>query len=98
MKLSYKEYTLNEAAVDAVSADVQDYLKTLNTESRSLQRIRLTVEEILLNLLDHGESGMTISVGLGRQFGRHVFRLRYEGEAFNPRFWKPPVKPKGWEK
>ena len=84
MKLSYKEYTLNEAAVDAVSADVQDYLKTLNTESRSLQRIRLTVEEILLNLLDHGESRMTISVGLGRQFCRHVFRLRYEGEAFNP--------------
>ena len=84
MRLTYKEYTLNEAAVDAVSADVQDYLNKLNTESRSVQRIRLTVEELLLNLQAHYGNGMKISVGLGKQFGRHIFRLRYEAEPFDP--------------
>ena len=80
----YKEYVLNEATVDAASVDVQDYLNQLHTESRSIQRIRLTVEEILLNLLSHFGSGMKISVGLGKQFGRQMFRLRYESEPFAP--------------
>ena len=84
MKLLYKEYILNEAAVDTVSADVQDYLNKQHTERRNVQRIRLTVEEILLNLLAHFGSGMKFSIGLGKQFGRHMFRLRYDAEPFNP--------------
>ena len=84
MRLHYKEYVLNEAAVDAVSADVQDYLSKRHTRSRSVQRIRLTVEELLLNLLARFGSGMNISVGLGKQFGRHMFRPRYEAEPFDP--------------
>ena len=84
MKLLYKEYVLNEAAIDTVSADVQDYLNNQRTERRSVQRIRLTVEEILLNLLAHFGGGMKFSVGLGKQFGRHILRLRYEAEPFDP--------------
>ena len=84
MKLIYKEYILNEVTIDQVSADVQDYLNNRHTERHSVQRIRLTVEELLLNLLAHFGSGMMISVGLGKQFGRHMFRLRYEAEPFNP--------------
>ncbi len=84
MRLLFKEYTLNEAAVDAISADAQDYLNKLNAERRSVQKIRLTVEEILLNIMEHYGKGMTISVGFGKQFGRHMFRLRYTEEPFNP--------------
>ena len=84
MRLTYQEYVLDEAAVDTISDDVQKYLKKLNTEKRAVQRIRLTVEELLLNILERCGSGMTISVGLGRQFGRHVFRMRYEAEPFDP--------------
>lgn len=84
MSLVYREYTLNKAAVDAASADVQDYLNRQRMESRSVQRVRLTVEELLLNLLAHCGSGMKFSIGLGRQFGRHMFRLRYEAEPFDP--------------
>ncbi len=84
MSLVYKDYTLNEAAVDTVSAAVQDYLNKLNAESHSVQRIRLTVEELLLNIQSHYGNGIKISVGLGKQFGRHIFRLRYEAEPFDP--------------
>jgi len=80
----YKEYTLSEAAVDAVSADVQAYLNRLGTDRRSVQRIRLTVEELLLNLLSHSGCGLKLSVGLGKQFGRQMFRLRYEAQPFDP--------------
>ena len=84
MRLVYKEYTLNAVAVDTISAEVQDYLHKLNAEYRSVQRIRLTVEEILINILTHCGSSMKISVGLGKQFGRHMFRLHYEAEPFDP--------------
>lgn len=83
MRMICREYILNEAAIDTVSSDVQDYLKKINTESRSVQRIRLTVEEILLNILTHF-GGIKIRVGLGKRFGRHMFNLRYEAAPFDP--------------
>lgn len=73
MKMVYKDYTLSEAAVDAVSSDVQDYIGGLNAKNLNIQRIRLTVEELILNLLAHYGKGFKISAGFGKQFGRHVF-------------------------
>ena len=84
MSLIYQEFTLNEAAIDTVSATVQDYLNQLNLESRSVHRIRLTVEELLLNVLEHYGSGLKINVGLGKQSERPMLRLRYTADPFNP--------------
>lgn len=84
MSLIYTKYALDEAAVETVSAAVQAYLHELGTERRSVQRIRLTVEELLLNILDGCGRGAEVSVGLGKQAGRHVLRLRYEGASFDP--------------
>ena len=91
MGLVYKEYTLNEAAVDMVSADVQDYLNKLNMENRNILRIRLTVEELLLNVQEHCGKGIKISVGLGKKFGSHIFRLQYHAQPFDPS--KPGANP-----
>ena len=84
MSIHYIEYTLSEASVDMVSNDVQDYLNKQHMEGRSVQRVRLTVEELLLNLLAHCGRGLKLSVGLGKQFGRYMLRLRYEAEPFDP--------------
>ena len=84
MGLSYKEYLLNESGVDMISAEVQNYLSALETERRNVQRIRLTVEEILLNIKEYDKTCEKISVGMGRHFGRHLLRLRYESEPFDP--------------
>ena len=84
MRLVYKEYTLNEASVDMISAAVQDYLHKLKAENRNIQRIRFTLEELLLNILAHCGSGIKIRVALGKQFGNHIFRLCYEAEPFDP--------------
>ena len=82
--MDYKEYALDEATVEAASARVQDYLNAQKMERRSVQRIRLTAEELLLNILSHCGRGVRVSIGLGKQFGRQMLRLRYEGEAFDP--------------
>lgn len=84
MKLTDQDFRLDGTTVDKVSEDLQRYLHGLKQERRSVQQIRLTVEELLLNLLTHYGEGMTISVGVGKRFGRHIFRLRYEAEPFDP--------------
>ena len=78
MSLTYKEYILDEKNIDTISAELQDYLKQLTLEGRNIQRIRLIVEEILLNILGRQNKPQKLTVCLGKQFGRHILRLRYE--------------------
>ena len=84
MALKYKDYILDEAAVETISAGLQEYLNKQNTERRNLQRIRLTAEELLLNIMDRFGTGTQISVGIGKHFGQQLFRLRYETPPYDP--------------
>ena len=84
MPLNYTAYTLDEVTIEEVSAYVQDYLGKQGVERRNIQRLRLTVEEMLLNVMHGCGKGIQVSIGIGKQFGRHVFNLRYNGEPFDP--------------
>ena len=84
MGLNTKEYILDEAAVEAVSVDLQAYLQGLGVDRKSILRLRLSVEEMLLNIMEGCGGGLHISVGIGRQFGQHVIRLQYAGDVFDP--------------
>ena len=84
MALTYKEYTLDKAGATAISAGLQEYLNKHNMEKRNIMRIRLTAEELLLNIMENCGSDTRIHVGIGKQFGRQVFRLRYETPPFDP--------------
>ena len=83
MALTYKDYALDGAAVDTISEALQEFLGKTGAERHSIHRVRLTVEEILLNLMGHRE-GLNVSVGMGRHYGRQIFRLRYASEPFDP--------------
>ena len=84
MALIYKEYILNETAIETISAELQEYLNKRKTERRNVQRIRLTAEELLLNIMDRFGTGTQISIGIGKQFGQQFFRLRYETPPYDP--------------
>ena len=84
MSMVFKEYALNERNIEAISAELQAYLRERNMETRNIQRIRLTAEELLLNIMGSPDGCERITVGLGRQFGRHLLRLRYEMAPFDP--------------
>ena len=84
MALTYKEYSLSKNSIEAISAELQAYLNNLNMERQNIQRIRLTVEEILLNIMEHCEEGTGISFGVGRRFGKYLLRLRYTADPFDP--------------
>ena len=84
MALTNRKMVLNEEAIELVSKNLQDYLSDLGIERRNIQRIRLTAEEMLLNIFKNRSRGTEIQVGIGKQFGRQVFQLRYAGEAYDP--------------
>ena len=84
MSVAFTEYTLNEETIDVISSALQDYMHNQNMEPRQTVRLRITIEEMLLNIIAGLGKGITVSAGLGKQFGRHVFRIRFKGAPYDP--------------
>ena len=82
MSVNYKTYILNEKTIDDLSCLLQEHLSNLHVERSSVLRIRIIVEELLLNIMEAGFE--QIEIGMGKQFGRQVLKLRYQGKAFDP--------------
>ena len=84
MSLNYKDYVLDEAVIENASADVQNYLKHLNLDRYNVARIRLTVEEILLNIMGSLGRGTAVSIGMGKKYGKHILKLRFGTTPIDP--------------
>ncbi len=84
MSLKWEEYELNAKAVDDISEAIDQFLKTAGVERRNILRIRLTLEEMLLRILDLKEPPDRVSLGLGKQFGKMAACLKYGGIPFDP--------------
>ena len=80
----WQQYALNEKSVDSISLSVQTYLERLGTERRNIQRIRLTIEELILRIIEGTEDINSITVGIGKSFGHHVLKIQYGGDRFDP--------------
>ena len=72
MALTYSEYVLDEYNVEKISAELQAYVNDLKLDKQSVQRLRLTVEDLLLNIMEGCGKGIRLSVSIGRRFGRHI--------------------------
>jgi anti-sigma regulatory factor (Ser/Thr protein kinase) len=66
---------LDEKAVEEISNELQIFLNQLNMECRNILRIRLTVEELLLNIIEGCGKGLAVSVSFGKYWGRQVLRI-----------------------
>lgn len=84
MAYYFKQYDLTNASIDRISGAVQDYMVHIGAERLTVQRVRLTVEELLLHIREHEGEGTRVHVTVGKRFGQHVFRMFYRGEAYNP--------------
>lgn len=84
MALTYKDYILNENTVEEISADLKGYMDGFDMERRSALRLRLTVEELLLNIMSGCGRDLPVKVGMGRHFGKRLLRIRYVSAPFDP--------------
>ena len=80
-----KEYILNADGVDQISMDMQALLAEQGMERREALRVRLSIEELLLRVMDanRGEP-VPAELTLRKRFGRRVLLLTYGGPSFDP--------------
>ena len=80
-----KEYLLNADGVDEISAELQKVLTGQGMERREALRIRLTIEELLLRVMDHNKDApVTATLSVRKRFGTRTLFLKYGGPSFDP--------------
>ena len=79
-----QEYLLNGESIDSISDHVNTFLEELKTERKNQLRIRLLVEDLLLDWQEKFSEEAKCLVKMGKSFGRPYISLEVEGENFNP--------------
>lgn len=84
MGTKWKEKELTNESITEITEDLRSYLEKLGEESRNTLRVVLAVEEILLRIRDSRSETVPVRVMVGRSYGRHIFKIEYRGESFDP--------------
>ena len=79
-----KNYKLTAESVDIVSEDIQRFLTGLKAQKKNILETRLTVEEILLCLMEKFGDGQEFTYIKNNFFGKPYISVTVEGEPFNP--------------
>ncbi len=84
MSTRWNEKELTNDAITEITEELRNYLEKIGEESRNTLRVVLSVEEILLRIRDSSDTAVMVRVMIGRNYGRHVFRVEYNGASFDP--------------
>ena len=79
-----KNYQLNNLAIDEISNEAEKYLTSIKMEKKNLLRIRLIIEEMLLDWQSFFSEEAVCQVKMGQKFGRPYISLDLEGASYNP--------------
>lgn len=77
-------YELNHQNIDEASKEVADFLSNARVDSKDVQRIRLSIEEILLKYLDSSEDGKMFTVITSKRLRTLRIELSVVGESLDP--------------
>lgn len=78
------QFQFTASSIDEVADKIDGYLTELKMERRNRLRIRLSMEEILLQWREHFGEEATCTLKFAARFGRPQLSLEVEGEAFDP--------------
>ena len=79
-----KNYKFVPESVDAVSAEIQRFLTELKAQKKNIIETRLSVEVILLDLMDKYGEKQSFTYAENNFLGKPYITITVEGEAFNP--------------
>ena len=80
-----KTVILDRAGVDEASETVSQWLEEAGTGHRDITRIRLILEEMLVNICEHGQGKISARLSFSRRSGAERLRISYGGDRFDPR-------------
>ena len=82
--IKYNMYSLTSDSIDEIVSRIADYMEKLGEKSADISRVRLTVEELLIRISEHTDSGIRVRIGFGKSFRRHVLNISFTGEPYDP--------------
>lgn len=78
------KYELAPSSIDEASENIIDFLTKEKVDSKEIQRIRLSVEEILLKYIDLFGHGKSFTLSMSKRFRTLRVELAVEGESMDP--------------
>ncbi len=84
MKTQTKTVRLDRPGVDAASETIRNWLESAGVPERDVLRIRLTMEELLNRISEHGEGCVEAEVRFRRRIGEWRLYVLYGGDRFDP--------------
>lgn len=75
---------LDRAGVDYISEYIILWLKRCGVSKRENLRVRLIMEDQLLNICEHFDEKAECTFVTGKKFGVPFVSVKYEGESYNP--------------
>lgn len=84
MRTEKTVYPFSAASVDAASEKTQQFLEKTATDKKSILRLRLSVETLLLKWQDFFGSESEFTMRTGSRFGRPYILLEVVGDTCNP--------------
>ena len=89
-------FNLNPIGIDAASDWLVENLVEMDVDKQDRLRMRLLLEEALLNLAERFGAQKEASLHLDRRQGRNRLQLSVKGERFNPLKSESEVEETGW--
>ena len=78
------KYQMNNQSIDEIAAETEKFLQEIKMEKRNILRIRLAVEDLLLEWQEHFSAQAVCKVKMGTGLGRPFIILELDGEQYNP--------------
>ena len=76
---------LDAAGIDEASEAIASYLQSIQLDRRSALSVRLSLEDVLMQLAEHFDNQATAMIAMGMRFGHPRIIVRVRGERFDPR-------------
>lgn len=82
--MKHERIILSAEGISKIQERIESFLSRKKINRDILLRIRLSVEDNLLELMNHYGEGKEVDLYLKNQILRPVVEIRYQGETFNP--------------
>ena len=79
-----QQYSLSNEGVDQISSEISSYLTEMAMNHRDILRVRLMMEELLLQYRERIGGEQKVLLFCGKRRFRSCVRIILEGESFNP--------------
>ena len=79
-----RKIQLNEQEIDNIAEDITEFIKKFKIEKKNALRIRLTLEELLIRILNQGTSPINCELVFEKKFGIGNIKVYYDGIQYNP--------------